>query len=147
MSSSRRDNVYRSLKVHINTLRHNRELEIYQHLNSPTLKQSNHGGKEHLRELYDYFRVDGPHGTHDVLVLRPLGASIRDIQKIFPDCVFDYQSVPDMLLQILPTIHFLHTEAGITHSGSSIGIRLLTFVSLFFDAFEIKRRHGNETKR
>lgn len=104
--------------MHINTLQHNRELEIYQHLNSPALDQSDHGGKEHLRELYDYFRVESPHGTHDVFVLRPPGDSIRDLQKLMPDRVFDHQVVPDILLQILPTIHFLHTEANITHTGS-----------------------------
>jgi hypothetical protein len=36
---------------------------------------------------------------------------MRDLQKLMPDRVFDYRVVPDMLLQILPTIHFLHTEA------------------------------------
>lgn len=122
--------------MHINTLRHNRELEIYQHLNSPTLKQSHHGGEERLRELYDYFRVEGPHGTHDVLVLRALGAAIRDLQKIMPDGVFDYQSVPDMLLQVLPTIHFLHTEADITHSGWSSRTSLTYFCLILSLAFE-----------
>lgn len=131
----------------INTLQHNRELEIYQNLNNPTLKQSHHGGKDHLRELYDYFRVEGPHGTHDVLVLRPLGASVRDIQKIFPDRVFDYQSVPDMLLQILPTIHFLHTEAGITHSGLSIQSPFTYFCLYFLTLLREKDDMKTKQKR
>lgn len=116
---ARSDDVYRALKIHINTLQHNRELRIYQHLKSPALENSEHGGKEHLRELYDFFRVQGPHGTHDVFVLRPLGTSIRDLQKVMPDGVFDNEIVPEILLQILPTIHFLHTEANVTHTGSS----------------------------
>ncbi|KAH8747455.1 kinase-like protein [Diaporthe sp. PMI_573] len=115
------DNLCRALKVHINTLQHNSELQIYKHLNSPALEQSDHGGKEHLRELYEYFKIEGPHGTHDVFVLRPLGASIRDLQKIVPDHVFPHPVVPDILLQILPTIHFLHTEADITHTDIHTG--------------------------
>lgn len=111
------DNLYRALKVHINTLQHNRELQIYQHLQNPALEQSEHGGKEHLRELYDFFKVEGPDGFHDVFVLRPLGTAIRDLQKAMPDRVFDAEIVPDILLEVLPTIHFLHTEANITHTG------------------------------
>lgn len=114
----RSDDLYRALKVQINTLQHNRELQIYEHLKSATLEQSDHGGKDHLRELYDFFKIDGPHGTHDVLVLRPLGTSISDLQRIMPDGVFDVNTVPHILLQLLPTIHFLHTEADITHTGS-----------------------------
>lgn len=113
------DDLFRTLKVHINLIQNNRELEIYQHLKSPALEQSKHGGKQHLRELYDYFTVDGPHGTHDVFILRPLGTSIRDLQLFMPDRVFDPEVPPHALLQILPTIHFLHTEANITHTGSS----------------------------
>lgn len=101
----------------INTLEHNRELEIYQHLNSRALQQTDHGGKEHLRQLYDSFSVEGPNGTHDVFVLHALGAAIRELQQLMPDRVFDHEGVPDMLLEILPTIHFLHTEAKITHTG------------------------------
>lgn len=125
--------------MHINTLQHNRELDIYQHLNSPALQQSEHGGKDHLRELYDYFRVDGPHGTHDVFVLRPLGASIWDLQKLMPNRVFDHHSAADILLQILPTIHFLHTEANITHTGLSSPNEFMLF-PLPLVLFEERRR-------
>ncbi|KAL1848322.1 hypothetical protein Daus18300_013648 [Diaporthe australafricana] len=115
------NDLYRSLKIHINTLQQNRELQIYQHLKNPALEQSEHGGKEHLRELYDSFRVKGPYGTHDVFILRPLGTSIRDLQKVMPDGVFDVDIVPEILLQILPTVHFLHTEANITHTDIHTG--------------------------
>ncbi|POS72687.1 CMGC/SRPK protein kinase [Diaporthe helianthi] len=106
------------LRVLINTLiKHNLELEIYQHLNSPALRQSDHGGKDYIRELYDYFSVEGPHRTRDVFVMRPLDAAVRDLQQRMPDRVFDHEDVPDMLLELLLAIHFLHTEAKFTHTG------------------------------
>lgn len=61
--------------------------------------------------------MEGPYGTHDVFILRPLGTSIRDLQKAMPGGVFNAEIVPEILIEILPTVHFLHKEANITHTG------------------------------
>lgn len=114
-----RDDQFRTLKMHTNEIHHHRELQIYELLKSLALEQSDHGGKEHLRELYDFFKVDGPHGTHDVFILQPLGTSIRNLQLAMPDGILDQEIAQQVLVQILPTIHFLHTEANVIHTGSS----------------------------
>lgn len=48
-----------------------------------------------------------------------MGTCIRDLQHVMPGGVFDVDTAAAILLQILPTIHFLHTEANVTHTGSS----------------------------
>lgn len=61
-----REDKFLALRIHINIIDDNRELHVYQHLKSSSLEQSDHGGKEHLRELYDSFQVQGPHDIHHV---------------------------------------------------------------------------------
>ena len=60
------------LKVHVNTLKHNQELEVYRHLARVTME---HSGREHIRRLEDSFKLESRTGEHDVFVMTPLGMS------------------------------------------------------------------------
>lgn len=73
------------LKVHINTLKLNRELEVYQYLKSV---DSDLPGCEMIRKLEDFFELPGPYGTHQVFVMPPLGLSLRAFQDMMPGHIF-----------------------------------------------------------
>lgn len=59
-----RSQSYWVLKVHINTLSHSQELEVYQHLAGVTL---DHPGREHIRQLQESFKLTSRYGEHDIL--------------------------------------------------------------------------------
>ena len=52
-----------TLKVHINALNSNRELDVYHHLNSI---DADHPGREMIRMLEDSFKLQGPYGKHEL---------------------------------------------------------------------------------
>ena len=103
--------------MHINTLTHNQELEVHRHLNEFTTK---HPGRENVRRLEDSFKLKGPHGEHDVFVMAPLGMSLRTLQEMQKDSVFEEDLVTGALDQVLLGLNFLH-EADVVHTGTHIG--------------------------
>ena len=106
---------YKTLKIHVNTLPFNRELEIFQHLDS--FKHAEHPGRAFLRALDDSFQIKGPHGTHEVFVFAPLGFSLRRFQKRMPDDqIFDKDLVRMALFQALIGLNYLHDVANVTHT-------------------------------
>lgn len=103
------DRRYAALKVQINILKHNRELDIYRHLYR-TVNDRSLLKKTHIRELYDSFEIEGPHGTHNVLVQSPMGITLQDLQYEFQKKVFPPVFVKWALTQVLPALQVLHTE-------------------------------------
>jgi hypothetical protein len=97
----------RSSKTH-------RELPVYNHINS---LHSLHGGESYIRRLLDNFEVQGPNGIHLCLVHEALGIYLEEFQGLVPDCTFEPDLVRQSLRSILRALHFLHTEAGIVHTG------------------------------
>ncbi|KAI1120283.1 kinase-like protein [Nemania abortiva] len=75
------DRKYVCLKVQINTIHNNHELTVYEHLSqhTPALDPL------HIRPLLGSFKIQGPHGSHDVLVQVPLATAITDWQHRAPD--------------------------------------------------------------
>ncbi|VTT76303.1 unnamed protein product [Fusarium fujikuroi] len=85
LSRDLRDERFWVLKVHINTLKHNQELAVYEHLSRLDLV---HAGRQHVREVRDTFKLSGPNGEHEVFVMPPLGMSLRTLQELQQDNVF-----------------------------------------------------------
>ncbi|KAI6765671.1 hypothetical protein HG530_006741 [Fusarium avenaceum] len=56
-----RDGKFWALKIHINTLKHNQELAVYQHLSGLCL---DHPGRQHVRQFRDTFKLAGPNDIH-----------------------------------------------------------------------------------
>ncbi len=106
------------LKVHIHTLEHNQELEIFRHLAGITRK---HNGRGHIRQLQDSFKLKGRRGggEHDVFVMEPLGMSLQTLQEMQKNHVFQADLVANALDQILSGLNFLH-EADVIHTGRSL---------------------------
>lgn len=102
------------LKVHINILKHNQELIIYKHLSKLNL---DHAGREHVREVWDTFKMRGPHGEHEVFVMSPLGMSLCTLQELQKDRVFQQTLVTSALDQTLLGLNYLH-DADVIHTGN-----------------------------
>ena len=119
-----RDGKYWTLKVHINTLKHNQELLIYRQLASiaATEEATEEAlGRDNVRRLEDSFKLKGPNGEHDVFVMTPLGMSLRTLQQTQKSGVFPQQFVTGALDQVLLGLVFLH-EAGVVHTGEYLPI-------------------------
>lgn len=101
------------LKVHINTIQRNQELKVYRHLSGFTM---DHPGREYVRQFHDSFKLEGPHGEHDVFVMTPLGMSLRTLQDLQKDHVFHQSLATTALSQALLGLNYLH-EADVIHTG------------------------------
>lgn len=106
-----------TLKVHVNTLTSNRELEVYQYLKTV---ESDHPGRDMIRMLEDTFKLQGPYGTHDIFVLPPLGLSLGTFQSMMPRHSFAQTIVVIALQRVLAALDFLHGPANLTHTGKAI---------------------------
>ncbi|KAF4505746.1 hypothetical protein G6O67_007663 [Ophiocordyceps sinensis] len=108
------DDKFWALKVHVNTLKHNQELDVYRHINAAAIT-AEHPGREYVRQCHDSFQLKGPHGEHQVFVMTPLGMSLRTLQDMQNDGVFQSTLVTRALDQILLGLDFLR-EAHVTHT-------------------------------
>lgn len=115
-SYSHRQHKYWTLKVHINTLKHNQEREVLQHLSSLNIDDP---GRQHVRRLEDSFKLKGPHGEHDVFIMTPLGMSLRTLQGLQKTRVFHPTTVKNALNQTLVGLSFLH-DSGVIHTGKHL---------------------------
>ncbi|KAL1878039.1 hypothetical protein VTK73DRAFT_8263 [Phialemonium thermophilum] len=104
---------YWALKVHVNTLKHNQELEVYEHLASVDL--ADHPGQEYVRKLETSFKLRGPHGEHAVFVMKPLGMSLRSFQDMQREGVFQKDLAASAVDQVLLGLSYLH-DAGVVHT-------------------------------
>jgi serine/threonine-protein kinase SRPK3 len=101
------------LKVHVNTLKHNQELDVYRHLAGVT---EEHPGRGYIRQLKDSFTLKSHNGEHDVFVMKPLGMSLKTLQEMQKGGTFQQILVVSALNQVLLGLNFLH-EADVIHTG------------------------------
>ncbi|KAI9666607.1 MAG: hypothetical protein M1821_004543 [Bathelium mastoideum] len=104
---------YVALKVYINSSKYHRELPIYEEINN---LQTSHEGRKYVRQMYDSFELQGPHGTHICLVHQPLGISLGELKELTPDGLFSPELVRQTLRCILTGLQYLHTEVRVIHT-------------------------------
>jgi hypothetical protein len=104
------------LKVHVNTLKHNQELEVYRYLAGVT---NEHTGWEYIRRLKDSFTLKSYNGEHNVFIMTPLGISLRTLQEMQKNGIFQQTLVVGALKQVLTGLNFLH-KADVIHTGKYI---------------------------
>ena len=92
-----------------------RELSVYEHL--AKVGSSAHPGQSLIRELYDAFEVDGPAGRHQCLVQQPMHMTVLEMMRLNPR-PFDLALLKMTLRRVLSALDFLHTEAGVVHTGT-----------------------------
>lgn len=93
---------------------HERELQIYKHMNQV---ESTHPGRNFIRQLLDHFYIQGPHGRHVCLVHEPLGMSADLLVKLSPGQAMTLDAMKAGIRQLLIALDFLHSECHIIHTG------------------------------
>ena len=91
------------------------ELHVYHHLDDVA---SEHPGRKHVRACEDRFTLKGPSGEHQVLVMTPLGLSLRRLQDQQEKGVFEVMLVSRAVSQILLGLDFL-PASDVIHAGAS----------------------------
>ena len=100
--------------VTVRNRKHERELDIYQHINSV---KAEHTGRHFIRSLLDNFEIVGPHGRHSCLVHEPLRSSLAVLLDL-AELQLDTEYLKPAMLHLLLALHFLHTECQVIHAGN-----------------------------
>lgn len=76
---------------------------------------------KNVRQLIESFEVEGPHGRHKAIIFEAAQMSLRDMKLVFrPTGGFDERFVKGAVQELLKALDFLHKEANIVHTGSSL---------------------------
>ncbi|KAI6353589.1 hypothetical protein MCOR25_008928 [Pyricularia grisea] len=102
------------------------EFNCYYHFHSGLVCES-HRGRLSIRIAESRFQVEGPGGTHDVFVLKPLGLSVRSLQLQLNKRVLKESNALAIAQDILVALDYLHNHAKIIHSDVHGGNILLEF--------------------
>ena len=94
---------------------HERELDIYKHMN---LEESKHPGRNFIRKLLDHFYIQGSYGSHVCLVHDPLGTSADLLVKMSPGQAMTLDTMKPGIRQLLIALDFLHSQCHIIHTGN-----------------------------
>ena len=112
----RRDHRYVVLKICIHNSAQHRELPFYEQLNN--VLPSQHSGACKIRKLINSFNVEGPHGSHIVLVHQPSQSSLHDLNTVFRrGRGFDEALVKSAIIELLVGLDFLHHNVQAVHTG------------------------------
>lgn len=119
----RRNDEYVVVKVYVRPPhgRVNREKAAYEHLANLS---TTHPGRYNIRQALDIFDLLGPEGeVHVCIVHSPLQSTLYDFQRLdgAPQ-VLPEELVKMVMINLLETLDFLHTEANVTHCGMAITI-------------------------
>lgn len=114
-----RQHAYITLKVfERNSAESQRETKIYHHLNS--LSISDHAGATLIRKALGSFQISTAEGDFQCLVHPPLGIRLYDFRNHLRAKVLPEKIVKLTLVHLLLALDYLHTEAGIVHTGMFI---------------------------
>ncbi|KAK2802667.1 hypothetical protein FQN50_007275 [Emmonsiellopsis sp. PD_5] len=129
---------YVALKVYVHTSLVHRELPAYHQISS-RFSGSSHKGRGNVRRVLDSFEVDGPDGTHIVLVFEAAQMSLRDLKAVFFPDGFDEEFVKGAIEELLKAVDFLHTQGEIVHTGwySTPQVLLLNTDNVIFLALKL----------
>ncbi|EFW16404.1 hypothetical protein D8B26_005743 [Coccidioides posadasii str. Silveira] len=106
---------YVALKIYVNRYIKRDETVIYDRINAAS-NVERHPGCRFVRKLLTSFDIQGPHGKHLCVVHQALGMSMDQLLRFFPRRSIPMDSMKRCLRQLLITLDFLHTEAGIIHT-------------------------------
>ncbi|OJZ91062.1 hypothetical protein ASPFODRAFT_78101 [Aspergillus luchuensis CBS 106.47] len=117
------DSKHVALKIYVSgTMKSSNELAVYECINAV---ETDHAGKNLIRQLWDHFFLEGPHGRHRCLVHQPLGLSVDQFLYFFPGRLMNLDALKPCLRQVLGIVDFLHTEANVIHTDLQLKNLLL----------------------
>ncbi|KAJ5332687.1 uncharacterized protein N7506_006470 [Penicillium brevicompactum] len=90
-----------------------REMAAYDRMSEV---KTSHAGALVVRTALDSFQIEGAKGSHQVIVHRPLGERLYDFRHRFTDGLLPEQAVKLVIMYLLYSLDYLHTEAGIVHT-------------------------------
>ncbi|KAL3491730.1 kinase-like domain-containing protein [Aspergillus germanicus] len=88
------------------------EVRVYEHLSKI---ESSHLGQGLLHELYDTFKLAGPSGENQCVVLQPMHMTLHEMMKLNPK-PFDMPLLKMTVRRVLLALDFLHSKAGVIHT-------------------------------
>ncbi|KAJ5569564.1 kinase-like protein [Penicillium hispanicum] len=104
---------YVALKVHIHSLKVDREVEILKHLSTIDTK---HPGSGLVRSMLDAFEINGPKGSYQCIVFEPPLTSVLHFQATFDPPSLTEDLLKGLLQQLLLALDYLHSEAHVIHT-------------------------------
>lgn len=111
---------YVALKVYVRKYRQaEQEPRIFAHLQNV---KSDHRGQRRVRVACDTFlaqRKDIPGQQHQCLVFEPLGMSLKELCDSSEGGRVKPAVLKPMIRALLEALDFLHTEAGVVHTGGA----------------------------
>lgn len=112
------------------------ELTAYDHLRKV---ESSHSGASYIRQLWDSFETPGPHGPHQCLIQPPMHLSVLEMMKLNPEPL-NAPLLRMILIRLLKVLDFLHTEAGMVHTGNDSSNKLRSAYHVLTHAYRSKGR-------
>jgi hypothetical protein len=98
------------------------ELAVSRHLKD--IDGSEHPGEQLVRVPLNDFKIEGPYGTHQCLLFKPLGISFHEFKDRLRGC-FALDMLQYSLHYILAGLDFMH-QVGIIHTGMFYAYGLLS---------------------
>lgn len=96
-------------------------MAIYDRINAV---ETSHAGAELVRTALDTFQIEDAKGHYQVIVHQPLGIRLYDLRHRFTDEILPEKAVKLVLMHLLIALDYLHTEAGIVHTGMMASMHL-----------------------
>jgi serine/threonine protein kinase len=115
-SSSKSGHKYVAIKINVNTLSEDwlqGRRKIAERLSTANPK---HPGYDHVRFMFDVFRVKGHHGQHVCIVYDVLREPIELTMKKLPGHLFGSHHLRKLLPALLQGLDYLHSECRIVHT-------------------------------
>ena len=110
---------YVSLKIYVSGYTRGNEVAMYERINAVAAK-TKHSGHEHIRKFITSFEVQGPYAKHTCIVQQALGITMDHLFPYLKNRSLTLDTVKPFLRQILFALDFLHTQAGIIHTGKPV---------------------------
>ncbi|KAI1918540.1 hypothetical protein LOZ65_004855 [Ophidiomyces ophidiicola] len=108
---------YSAVKVYTHDTSSQLEVKVLKQIAST---KSQHPGKAKIRNALDSFEIDGPLGRHQCLVQEPLLMSFQQLQYSFKHCTISEDMLKTLLQKLFVALDYLHMEAHVVHTDSSI---------------------------
>lgn len=143
-----RDQKYRAMKILVSQLSDPiAEVQIWRHIEDSGLPHSS----QHLTQLLDQFKHDGPNGTHTCLIFEAMGPSVNTMVEELPQfkprewgmkILYPFWMAKSILQQSLQALEYLHS-GGIAHGDFQPGNILFSLNEIETETEEVLQQQAD----